>query len=484
MNEYPALKQKAILGITWNGIERISVQIVSFIVSIILARSLTPDDFGIIGMIIIFIGLSSVIIDSGITKALIQKQNRTEQDFSTAFIFNIVISLIIYIILFFCAPLIAVFYDVPLLIPIIRILCIAIIINSLAVVQNAQLMIAMNFKKIFIVNIFSIFFSGLIAIIAVYNHLGVWSLVIHSLARSFISMSLFWLTGRWYPRQFFSFQAFKKLFNYGSKLLIAGIYGTILNNVYNVAIGRYFQQGQLGYFTKANEFGQAIPVTITSVVRSVSFPLLASLQNNSTRMVEVYQRVLKITAVVIFPTMIGLSLLSEQIISVILTEEWLPSAELLFWASLSFIFLPMSSVNMNMLNVVGRSDLFLKLDLSKLPLIILVMFITIPMGIKAMVIGNFITSFASYFINAYLPGKLFGYGPLKQVRDIYKVIIASGGMALSIIFMTNILNDLLILVIGIPIGALIYILALFLLKEKEFFWIVSLLRNRIRQTVS
>jgi len=275
MTEYAMLKNKSILGVIWNFIERISVRLVSFVIMILLARLLSPDDFGIIGMVVIFLNISAVITDSGITSALIQKQNRTEKDFSTAFFFNVVIGILLYFILFVSAPLISRFYGVSFLVPIIRVLCIVVIVNSLVIVQNTQLRIAMNFKRIFIINFISILISGVIAIIAVNNDLGVWSLVIYTLFKASIAALLFWLFGGWYPRYFFSFEAFKGLFSFGSKLLISGIYATIINNLYNVVIGRNFQQVQLGYYTKAREFGEVTSGTLSSAIQAVSFPLLA-----------------------------------------------------------------------------------------------------------------------------------------------------------------------------------------------------------------
>jgi O-antigen/teichoic acid export membrane protein len=472
------LKSNTFSGILWNLFEKIFVQGGSFVINIVLARLLSPDDYGIIGMLTIFIALSQIFIDSGFSRALVQKQNRSETDFSTVFFFNILISAFIYIILFITAPLIAEFYRVPILLQLMRVLFLVIIFNSLIVVQNARLMIEMNFKKIAQVNFVSVIISGIISIIAAYNNFGVWSLVIQSIARSIINAALFWILGRWHPKQRISTQSFGELFQFSSKLLLSGLLATIESNINAIVIGKLYQQRQLGFYTRARQFGELTSGTITSVLQTTTFPLLASLQNDRSKMVEIYSRLLKITALFVFPAMTGLALLSKQIIVLLLTDRWLPSAELLFWTAFTFLFTPLSALNMNILNAIGRSDLFLKLDISKIPLVVIIMLITFPRGIKAVVIGQFILSFICFFINAYLPGKLFGYGALRQIKDAMKIIIATSIMAIFLLLLNYLKSDLFILVSGVLAGGLIYVFCLILLKEKEIHALISMMKNR------
>jgi O-antigen/teichoic acid export membrane protein len=476
-------KTKTILGIFWNFSEKIFVQGSSFIINIILARLLSPDDYGIIGMVMIFLAISQVFVDSGFSRALVQRQNRTENDFSTAFLFNSIISIIIYAVLYIAAPAIASFYNTEILVRLTRILFLVIIFNSLSVVQNARLMIAVDFKRIAQINFVAVFISGIVSIIAAYKNCGVWSLVLLSLVRSIVTALLYWIYGKWYPKQRISIQSFMVLFNFGSKLLISGLLATIFNHINTIVIGKFYQQRQLGFYTRARQFGELTSGTITSVIQAVTFPLLSALQNEPKEMIRIYRKLLKYTALFILPIMTGIALLSKQIIIVLLTEKWLPSSELLFWTAFTFLFTPISTLNMNMLNAIGRSDLFLKLDMSKLPITMTIMVVTLCISIKAVVVGSFISSFICFFINAYLPGKLFHYGPFKQIKDVGNIIISTSVMALFLFFWVNLdilKSNILILIIGIIIGMFIYFFCLYIFKEEDIKVLISLFGNGMK----
>ena len=268
------LKQKTKIGIIWNILEKVAVQGIGFILNIILARLLTPNDYGIVGMITIFLTFSNVFIDSGFSRALIQKQDRTENDYSTVLIFNIVISIIIYIILFFASPAIAQFYKTPELLQLQRVFFLVIILNSLTVVQNAQLQINVDFKHIAIINSVSVIISGIIAIIAAYNGLGPFALVIQTLSKALISAIMFWIIGEWMPKTGFSKKSFKNLFGFGSKLLVSGLLSTTITNVYNLVIGKVYNPASLGYYTRAQQFPEITSGTIASVLNTTTFPLM------------------------------------------------------------------------------------------------------------------------------------------------------------------------------------------------------------------
>jgi O-antigen/teichoic acid export membrane protein len=292
-----------------------------------------------------------------------------------------------------------------------------------------------------------------------------------------VSAFLIRVCGKWRPdKKNISFEAFKRLFKFSSKLLITGTLSTLLTNINSILIGRIYQQQELGYYTRARQFGELTSGIIASVLQTSTFPLLSSLQDNKSELVAVYRRLLKITTLFVFPAMTGLALLSKQIIMVLLTEKWLPCADLLFWTAFTFIFTPLSMLNLNILNAIGRSDLFLKVDLTKIPLIVLTIIITFPISIKAVVIGNFLVSFIAFFINAYLPGRLFGYGPFKQIKDAGKIIISTCVMAAFLIFIQCLKTDIVILVIGIFCGILVYFITLLLLKEEEIFSLLSVIR--------
>lgn len=475
------LKQKTKIGIFWNIIEKIAVQGVGFVLNIILARLLTPHDYGIVGMLTIFLTFSNVFVDSGFSRALIQKQDRTEIDYSTTLIFNIVISVALYLILFFASPAISKFYKIPELLNLQRVLFLVVILNSLTVVQNAKLQINVDFKSIAIINSATVILSGLIAIIAAYNGLGVWALVIQSLSKSLISIIMFWVIGKWIPKTGFSKKSFANLFSFGSKLLFSGLLSTTITNVYNFIIGKVYSPSNLGYFTRAQQFPELTSGTIASVLNTTTFPLMSSLQNNKDELANVLRRLIKITAMFVFPAMIGLACLSKPIILVLLGEKWLPAADLLFWLSLSYIFTPLSILNMNVLNAIGRSDLFLKIDLIKVPFIILTIFITFPISLKVIVIGKAITAFLWFYINGFLIGKFYNFGAIKQLVVSWKYIISACIMGICVFFIDKfILSDLLSLVVGLFTGISIYILCLFFLKDSEFFSLIKSIKGKIK----
>ena len=474
------IKQKTKIGILWNAIEKIAVQGISFILNIILARLLTPHDYGVVGMLTIFLTFSNVFIDSGFSRALIQKQDRSELDYSTTLIFNFAISIFLYILLFFLSPLIAQFYKTPELVSLQRVFFLVIILNSLTVVQNAQLQINVDFKNIAIVNSCSIIISGIIAIVAAYKGLGPLALVIQTLSKALVSAIMFWVIGKWMPKTGFSRKSFINLFGFGSKLLCSGLLSTTINNVYNLVIGKIYTPSNLGYYTRAQQFPELTSGTIASVLNTTTFPLMSSLQNNKDELANTLKKLIKTTSMVVFPAMIGLACLSEPIVLVLLGEKWLPTAELLFWLALSYIFTPLSILNMNLLNAIGRSDLFLIIDIIKVPFIIITMVVTFPISIKAIVIGKTITAFLWFYINGFLIGKLYNFGAMKQLCISWKYIFSAIVMGACVFFIDKfIISELLSFFIGLFSGIFLYILCLIILKDDEFFSLIKSINGKI-----
>lgn len=476
------LRHKALKGVLWSGIDKAAVKAVSFIVSIVIARILSPADYGVIGMILVFITIANIFIDSGLSQALVQRKNRTAFDMATAFYFNVIVAVVCYIILFFCAPLISDFYDVALLTPILRILGLNLIISSFATVQRANLLAILDFKTIAYVNIAGITVSGGIGIWMAMTGFGVWALVGQQLSATITSTIVFWIAGKWYPSVGFSKESFKVLWNFGSKLLATGLVATIFREIYTVAIGRFYRSSELGYYTRAVQTSDMVAMTTNDLINAVTFPILSSLQDDRSRMVDVYSRMLGMTAFFIFPIMTGLAVVASPFISVLLTDKWLPVVPLLQWLCFARMFTPISSLNMNILNAVGRSDLFMKLDFSKMPLEILVIFITIPIGVKAIVIGNFISTFICYFINAYLPGKMFNFGIKAQFRIFWKIVIATAIMASCVLLTMRLFDsNLMKLIIGILTGILTYLLSSFILRIKEMIEVFEIAFSRLHK---
>ena len=479
-----SLKQKALSGILWKFIEQISRSVLAFTISIILARLLDISDFGLIGMLAIFIALSSVLIESGFAAALIQNKNRTELDYNTVFLFNIFIALICYVILFFCAPLIASFYGEPILVGLLRVLGLNLILNSFNTVQLTQLTIKIDFKTIAKVTLIGSITGGAIGILMAYTGFGVWALVAQTIITTIFSTIVLWAHSKWRPLFTFSFTSLKIMFNYGSKLLLASIYGITLNNLYNVIIGRVYKPEELGTYVRAMNLPELISATLNSVINSVTFPLMSSINDDRERMLSAYSRMLSMTAFIIFPLMTLLSALSYPFVMLFLTERWIAIVPLMQWLCFARMMTPISALNLNILQTTGRTDLLLWTELAKVPLLVTNMIITIPMGIGYVAIGSTIVTFICYFINTYFPGRKFGYGAVKQIKDCYKTIIATGCMYLAVyvlntsIFATSDRYFVQLMVGGL-LGMSVYAGCHILLKTKEVGEIVGLIKEKV-----
>lgn len=472
------VRVQLIHGVAWNFFEKVSTRGVSFVIGIILARLLTPSDYGLLGMLAIFISVSGIFIEGGLAKALIQKKDCKDIDYSTAFVSNIGISLCIYILLYFLAPWIAVFYHEPILIELTRVLALNIVLGSFNIVQRARLMSQVDFKSLAQINVISAIISGLVGIGMAYAGYGVWSLVGMAMCSSLVLIVVFPFYSRWRPSISFSSSSFRVLFGFGSKLMITGVMSVIVNNLSTLCIGRYYKSNQLGYYTKASNFSELISITVFEVLGNVTFPVLSGLQDDRERLVAVYRKSLFYVAMIIIPIMVLCALLARPLVYILLTEKWLSCVVLMQWLFLSRMFTPISAINMNVLNAIGRSDLFMKLDFAKMPLDIVILVITIPMGVKAIVIGSFINSFICFFVNAYLPGRIFRYGSLCQLYDWRYIILSVLMMSLVVwIFLSFVGNMWIQLIGGGMLGIVVYsgCCLLFKVIDKEM---VIMLINR------
>jgi O-antigen/teichoic acid export membrane protein len=428
-------------------------------------------------MLAIFMAVSQLFVDSGFSKALIQKQNRTEVDYSTIFYFNLAISVLFYCLLFLSAPLIADFYDAPKLTILTRVFGLTIIINAFTTVQTTILNIEIDFKRLAKLNFITSLFSGIIGLILAYTGFGVWALVGQAIIRAIVYNILLWYGSKWKPTAVFSMNSFKILFGFGSKLLIAGSVATVVNNMYSILIGKYFSPKEVGYYTRGIQYTDLVSSTVTSILQSVTFPVLASVQEDRERMIHIYKQILRSTAFFIFPVMTLFALLSEPFVRFLLTEKWIAIVPLLQWLCFARLIAPISSLNLNILNAMGRSDLFLKVDLSKLPISLITLAITIPYGINAVVIGNFITTFIAFFFNTYYPGKVLNFGAVKQIKEMKSVFFATVGMAIvvfSVIWFIE--SDILKLIAGGITGVISYFVIALIMKIPE----IKELRNLIK----
>lgn len=465
----PTLKSRTIKGLIWSSIDKFAVLIISFLIGLILARKLMPADYGSVGMLAIFIAVTQLLVESGFSSALIQKHTPTNDDYSTVFYFNLVVSIVFYAIMFFAAPLIAAFYKTPELIAITRVLMLLIFINALSLVQQAKLTICLDFKTQAKVSVVSVGLSGVLGVLSAYSGYGVWSLVIQILSAAIIKTVLLFYYSQWMPGLVFSSASFKQLFRFSSNVLLAGLAASIVNNIYSIIIGKFFTAKELGYYTNGRQYPDYIAGPIANVLVGVTYPVLVSLKDDKQAMVQVYSRLMRLTVFFVMPILSLLALLAHPIVHLILTDKWMPMVSLMQWMCFARMLAPLCSLNMINLNVIGRSDLFLKVELFKLPFTVGALIITIPFGLQVVVIGHFITMLISFFITTYYSGKLFNYGALKQLRDMLTVIIATLLMAASVVSCLYILpnNDFIQLVVGGVVGLGVYVLAAFVMKIEE-----------------
>ena len=453
-----SLKQKTTKGLLWSSVERFSNQGMSFLFSVILARMLAPSDFGIIAMITIFFAVAQSFVDSGFSNALVRKTDRREEDFSTCFYFNIGVGIIAYIVLFLIAPLVASFYNQPILSPIIRITGLGVVLNSLCVVQQALFTIKIDFKSQAKVTLSATIISGIVGVVLAYQGYGVWALVWQGVVLSLVRMGLLWLMSKWRPTTGFSKSSFNYLFGYGSKLLASGLLDTIYNNIYPIVIGKFYTPAQLGNYSRALSFAQLPSSNITSILQRVTFPVLSTIQDDIPRLQANYRRLLKLSAFIIFPLMMGLAAVAFPMIRLILTPKWEGCSLYLQIICFALMWYPIHAINLNLLQVKGRSDLFLRIEIIKKIVGVCIMCITIPLGITAMCIGMVASSLISLFINTYYTGKLIDIGYLKQMRGLLPILFNSllmGSMVYLFIQLFN--NDFVKLIIGVFIGAISYI---------------------------
>jgi O-antigen/teichoic acid export membrane protein len=463
------LKKQAISGFFWTGLQQFGRQGIAFITSIILARILSPYEFGLIAMIGIFIALGDSLIKGGLTNSLIRSENISEDDYSTVFIFNLIGSLLIYLLLYILAPSIATFYKQTELVEIIRWYGIVFIINALSAVQITRLTKKMDFKTQLIISLPSIFLSSSIGIYLAYNDYGVWSLVWSAIVQSLASTIQLWLHTRWIPNFVFSKEKFKLHFSYGVRIMLASILDIIFVNIYTLIIGRFFLPIQVGYYNRANTL-QMFPVTnLSMIVNKVSFPLFASIQNDDIRLKQVFRKMMQLILYVIAPILVLMAVLAEPIFRFLFTEKWLPAVPYFQILCYNGILYPIHSYNLQILNVKGRSDLFLKLEVLKKTLAVIMILITFQFGIYGLLIGSTITSTIAFFINTYFSGKLINYNAFDQLKDLFPTFAIAalmGGITFfsDYFFIRNFLSDLLrILTLGI-FGLLFFAIFSFILK--------------------
>jgi len=456
-----SLKKKTIKGVSWSFADNIASSGVAFLVGLILARLLTPEEFGIMGMITIFIALSNSIIDSGFSNALIRKIDVKRIDYNTVFNFNLTVSVFFYFILYITSPLISRFFNEPILLPVTRIMGSILIINSLGIIHRTILVKNVDFKTQTKISIIASVISGIIGIGMAVAGLNVWSLVGQQISRQLINTLFLWVYSSWRPNIEFSGNSFKELFGFGSKLLASGLIDTIYKNIYYIIIGRFYSASLLGQYTRADQFNTIFSSNLTSVVQRVSYPILSSIQNESERLKNAYKKVIKITMLISFSCMFGLAAVSKPLILILIGEKWLIASGFLQIICFSGMLYPLHAINLNILQVKGRSDLFLKLEIIKKIVATLPISLGVLYGIEFMLWGSVLTALFACFLNSYYSERLIDYTTKEQIKDILptfivSLVVASIMWSITLCALPNLVTLFIQSVIGVTMTVLIY----------------------------
>ena len=470
-----SLGHKTVRGVLWSGVERFSTQAVHFLVTLILARILTPDDFGLIGMLLVFIAVAQSLIDSGFSLALIRKHDRDDIDNSTVFYFNIITSLFVYLLLYSIAPWVAQFYHEPQLVELMRALCVVVVINSVTIIQRVHFTSTVNFKIQAKATTIAAVLSGIIGIIFAYNGAGVWALVYQQLSSAVLNSVLLWCYSNWRPILVFSWKSFKELYLFGFNLMVVSIFETLYQNSYQIFIGKFFSAVSLGHFTQAKTIANFPSTNLSTILGRVTYPIMSSIQNDNKRLSDVYRQLARVIAFVVFPLMCGLAALSKPTIEVLIGSQWHFAAILMVPLSFSFMFYPIHAINMNVLQVKGKSKLYLKSEIIKKVISIAFLVGTIPFGIVVMCYGRIVSSVLTLLVNMFYTSKQVEISLLVLIKDLMPALILSLSMFLVVaLAIINISSDYIQLIIGIIIGGLLYGCGAYLLKLKELNYIFVL----------
>ena len=455
------LKEKTISGVKWNAIGRFSTQGTNFVIGLLLARILSPSDYGVVGMLGIFFAIAQTFIDSGFSSALIRKKDCSDADLSTAFYFNIGVGVISFLILFFSAPYIAQFFDTPILKDVTRVLSVNLFINSLTIVQHAKLNAAVDFKSQAKISLTSTLLSGIIGLAMAYSGFGVWSLVYQSVSAALVRAILLWWIGRWRPRLIFTHDSFKYLFGFGSKILAASLLHTIYANLTTIIIGKVYTAKELGYYSRGESLATFPSSNLIGILQSVTYPILAKIQDDDTRLIQAYRKYISITSMVIFFGMCLLAALAKPFILTLLTDKWANSVIFLQVFCFAWMFDHLCALNLNILYVKGRSDLVLRLEIIKKTSSISMIVAAIPFGVLAICISRAIYTQIAVVINTYYTGKLYGLGYFDQVRDFIKYLLFSLlAVAPAFLLTYSALPSIVVLIVGGILACSIYLLLL------------------------
>ena len=470
---------KVVSGFLWRFMERFGAYAVSFVVSVILARILDPEAYGTIALVTVFTNILQVFVESGLGRALVQKKEAEDIDFSSVFYFNMAVCLLLYCGLFAFAPYIAQFFNNIELTSVIRVLGIILIISGLKNVQQAYVSRKMLFKKFFYATLIGTLFSAVVGICLAYWGAGVWDLVAQSLANALVDTLMLWITVKWRPKKCFSLQRLKGLLSYGWKLLIAALVGSLSDNLRQLFIGKLYTSADLAFYNKGDQIPSIVNGNVNAAIDSVIFPVMAEAQDNKESVKNMTRRAITTSTYIMAPIYIGLACCAETLIRILLTEKWLPCVPFLRIFCITYLFYPIHTANLNAILAVGRSDIDLKLELIKKLLEIMVLLLTMRYGVMAIAYGLIGTAILNQIINAWPNKELIGYSYLEQIRDVLPEIALACVMGAVVYFVGYLqLPDLTVLVLQIMVGIVVYLGLSALMRLEAFIYLLGKIKGR------
>lgn len=472
-------KAKIVLGVFWKFAERTGAQIITFILSIFLARLLSPNDYGVIAILLVFITVADVFVNAGFGNALIQKKDADNLDFSSVFYFSFIFSVFIYIIIYFAAPVIAIFYSMPILENTLRVLALRIPFAAINSVQQAHVSRNMEFKKFFFSTLSGTLCSAVIGITMAYSGYGIWALVGQYLSHAIVNTIVLFIIIEWHPKLIFSFQRLKKLFDYGWKLLLSGLIDTGYCSLNSLLIGKFYTSSDLAFFDTGKKFPMTIVTNINSSIGSVLFPALASEQDDLEQVKAHTRRAIQISSYVMWPMMLGMAACADNIVKIVLTDKWLPAVPYLQIACITYGLWPIHTANLQAISAVGRSDIFLKLEIIKKIIGIIALVISLQYSVLAIALSGIVTGVISTFINAYPNGYLLKYSCLEQIKDTLPGFLLSVIMGVCVYFIRNLFENICAnLLFQIIAGIIIYVCCSKVLKISSYKYITAFKINK------
>ena len=474
--------KNVISNLIWRFAERCGAQLVTFIVSVVLARILAPEDYGQIALITVFTTIMQVFVDSGLGTALIQKKDADNLDFSSVFYFNFVVCLVLYVIMFMAAPVIASFYNDLSLTPIIRVISLTIVISGVKGIQQSYVSRNMLFKRFFYATLGGTIFSAFLGIGLAYAGFGVWAIVAQQLSNTAIDTLILWLTVKWRPKKMFSWKRLKGLLSFGWKMLASALLDTLYGNIRSLVIGKMYSSADLAYYNQGDKFPSVIANNINTSIDSVLLPTMAGVQDDASRVKSMTRRAIKTSTYIMAPLMMGLAFCAEPIVRLVLTDKWLPCVPFLRISCITYMFYPIHTANLNAIKAMGRSDLFLKLEIAKKSVGMTLLLSTMRFGVMAMAYSLLVSSVTSQIINSWPNRKLLNYRYWDQLKDILPSIAIAifVGCCVNLVGLLH-LSNAATLLIQIPMGAAIYIGASAVLHLESYEYLMGMIRPVLKK---